>query len=177
MRVRLGNMLGKGCGVGRIAASVVQWARAVPLDINHDLRWVGGLCALNGTSVGGAVGSVAFGVPGPGRQLNECCQSTAAATEANPGGFWGLFGCSQRLKNKPAQKNIFFVKKMDIWHIRAPDGPKSGPIFFSRRTKILPPAKGPKKGPECGRMGVGSKIGRLGASERRNPKLTTPQIW
>ena len=125
---------------------------------------------------GGAVGSVAFGVPGPGRQLNECCQSTAAATEANPGGFWGLFGCSQRLKNKPAQK-IFFVKKMDIWHIRAPGGPKSGPIFFSRRTKILPPAKGPKKGPECGRMGVGSKIGRFGASERRNPKFTTPQIW
>ena len=53
MRVRSGNMLGKGCGVGRIAASVVQWARAVPLGISHDLRWVGGLCALNGTSVGG----------------------------------------------------------------------------------------------------------------------------
>ena len=66
---------------------------------------------------------------------------------------------------------------MDIWHIRAPGGPKNGPIFFSRRTKILPPAKGPKKGPECGRMGVGSKIGRLGASERRNPKFTTPKIW
>ena len=63
---------------------------------------------------------------------------------------------------------------MDTWHIRAPGGPKSGPIFFYRRTKILPPAKGPKKGPECGRMGVGSKIGRLGASERRNPKFTTP---
>ena len=53
MWVHLGNMLGKGCGVGRIAALVVQWARAVPLGINHDLRWVGGLCALNGTSVGG----------------------------------------------------------------------------------------------------------------------------
>ena len=52
MQVCLGNMLGKGCGVGRIAASVVQWARAVPLGISHDLRWVGGLCALNGTSVG-----------------------------------------------------------------------------------------------------------------------------
>ena len=52
-QVRLGNMLGKGCRVGRIAASVVQWARVVPLGISHDLRWVGGLCALNGTSVGG----------------------------------------------------------------------------------------------------------------------------
>ena len=49
--------------------------------------------------------------------------------------------------------------------------------FFSRRTKNLPPEKRPKKSPECGRMGVGSKIGRLGASERRNPKFTTPQIW
>ena len=70
MRVRLGNMLGKGRGVGSTAALVVGWAGVVPLGIKHDLRWVGGLCALNGTSVGGAVGSVAFGVPGPGRQLN-----------------------------------------------------------------------------------------------------------
>ena len=50
MRVRSGNMLGKGCGVGRIAASVVRWARAVPLGIKHDLRRVGGLCAPNRTS-------------------------------------------------------------------------------------------------------------------------------
>ena len=50
MRVRLGNMLGKGCRVGRIAASVVRWARAVPLGIKHDLRRVGGLCAPNRTS-------------------------------------------------------------------------------------------------------------------------------
>jgi hypothetical protein len=53
MRVRLGNMLGKGRGVGRIAASVVKWAGVVPLGINPDLRRVCGLCALNGTSVGG----------------------------------------------------------------------------------------------------------------------------
>ena len=50
MRVRLGNMLGKGCRVGRIAASVVRRARAVPLGIKHDLRRVGGLCAPNRTS-------------------------------------------------------------------------------------------------------------------------------
>jgi hypothetical protein len=37
-QVRLGNMLGKGCGVGRIAASVVRWAWAVPLGIKLDLR-------------------------------------------------------------------------------------------------------------------------------------------
>ena len=49
-RVRLGNMLGKGHGVGRIAASVVRWARAVPLGIKLDVRRVGGLCAPNRTS-------------------------------------------------------------------------------------------------------------------------------
>ena len=125
---------------------------------------------------GGAVGSVAFGVPGPGRQLNECCQSTAAATEANPGGFWGPFGCSQRQKNKPAQKNIFSLKKWTYGTYGLPTGPKVG-HFFSRRTKILPAAKGPKKGPKSGRLGFRSKIGRLGASEPRNPKFTTPQIW
>ena len=70
MRVRPGSMLGKGHRAGITAALVVGWAGVVPLGINHDLRRVGGLCALNGTSVGGAVGSVAFGVPGPGRQLN-----------------------------------------------------------------------------------------------------------
>ena len=50
MRVRSGNMLGKGCRVGRIAALVVRRARAVPLGIKHDLRRVGGLCAPNRTS-------------------------------------------------------------------------------------------------------------------------------
>ena len=45
-----------------------------------------------------------------GRQWNECCQSTAAATEASPGAFGGLFGCSRRLQNKPGRKNIFRKK-------------------------------------------------------------------
>ena len=70
MWVLPGSMLGKSYRAGSIAASVVRSARVVPLGINHDLRRVGGLCVLNGTSVGGAVGSVAFGVLGPGRQLN-----------------------------------------------------------------------------------------------------------
>ena len=43
--------------------------------------------------------------------MDYCCQSTAAATEASPGAFGGLFGCSQHTKSKAGRKNIFFVKK------------------------------------------------------------------
>ena len=52
MRVRPGKMLGKGHRAGITDALVVGWAGVVPLGISHDLRRVGGLCALNGTSVG-----------------------------------------------------------------------------------------------------------------------------
>ena len=45
-----------------------------------------------------------------GPQLNRHYQSTAAATEANPGAFPGLFGCSQHPKSKPGRKNIFRKK-------------------------------------------------------------------
>ena len=37
-------------------------------------------------------------------------ESTAAATDANPGAFGGLFGCSRRPKNKSGRKNIFLKK-------------------------------------------------------------------
>ena len=53
MQVHPGLMLGKGHRAGITAALVVGWAGVVPLGINPDLRRVGGLCALNGTSVGG----------------------------------------------------------------------------------------------------------------------------
>ena len=106
MRVRPGSMLGKGPGVGRIAASVVRWVRAVPLGIKHDLRRVGGLCAPNGTRTQGYQTPPKSAAAG-GRQLNYCCQSTAAATEANPGAFGGLFGCSQHTKSKAGRTNIF----------------------------------------------------------------------
>ena len=125
---------------------------------------------------GGAVGSVAFGVPGPGRQLNECCQSTAAATEANPGGFWGPFGCSQRLKNKPAQKKYFFVKKMDIWHIRAPDGPKSGPFFFLAAPKFYPRQKDPKRVLKAGAWGFVPKSAVWGPPNPEIRNLRPPKF-
>ena len=99
MRARLGSMLGKGPGVGRIAVSVVRWVRAVPLGIKHDLRRVGGLCAPNGTRTQAYQTPPKSAVVG-GRQLNYCCQGTAAATEASLGAFGGLFGCSQHTKSK-----------------------------------------------------------------------------
>ena len=43
-------------------------------------------------------------------------------------------------KTRRAEK-IFFRKKMGIWQIWPPDGPKSGPILFHRGTKIYPPEK------------------------------------
>ena len=120
MQVHPGNMLGKGRRVGRIAALVVRWAWAVPLGIKHDLRRVGGLCAPNGTRTQ-AYQTPPKSAAAGGRQLNYCCQSTAAATEASPGAFGGLFGCSQHTKSKAGRKNIFFVKKKGIWgHNRGP---------------------------------------------------------
>ena len=110
MRVRPGSMLGKGCGVRRIAASVVRWAWAVPLGIKHDPRRVGGLCAPNGTRAQAYQTPPKSAAVG-GRQLNYCCQSTAAATEASLGAFGGLFGCSQHTKSKAGRKIFFFVKK------------------------------------------------------------------
>ena len=53
MRARPGSMLGKGHRAGITDALVVGWAGVILLGINPDLRRVCGLCALNGTSVGG----------------------------------------------------------------------------------------------------------------------------
>ena len=43
------------------------------------------------------------------------------------------------------RKKYFFVKKMDIWHIRAPGGPRSGPFFFIAAPKFYPRQKDPKR--------------------------------
>ena len=115
--------------------------------------------------------------PGPGSTVERVLPEHCCSYGSQPGRLLGPFWLLSTATKQAGAKKHFFVKKMDIWHIRAPDGPKSGPIFFSRRTKILPAAKGPKKGPKSGRLGFRSKIGRLGASEPRNPKFTTPQIW
>ena len=148
MWVHPGSMLGKGCGVRRIAASVVGRVRAVPLGIKHDPRRVGGLCAPNGTRAQAYQTPPKLAAVG-GRQLNYCCQSTAAATEASPGAFGGLFGCSQHTKSKAGRKNIFFVKK------RAYGGTTVDPhmpIFLYEKSFFGPAgfstAKNSQKGPQ-----------------------------
>ena len=138
-------MLGKGCGVGRIAAPVVRWARAVPLGIKHDIRRVGGLCAPKRTSTPALPGTSEPAARSGGRQWNECFQSTAAATEASPGAFGGLFGCSRRPENKPGRKNIFFVKKWAYGKSGLATGPKVGQ-FFLLWYQNLPPGKVTGKG-------------------------------
>ena len=139
-RVRLGNMLGKGHGVGRIAALVVRWARAVPLGIKHDLRRVGGLCAPNRTSAPALPGTsepaARSGVDG-GSSAARALPQLRKPTRVRLAAFLAVLDGS---KTRRAEK-IFFRKKMGIWQIWPLDGPKSGPIFFSRGTKIYPPEK------------------------------------
>ena len=84
-----------------------------------------------------------------GRQLNYCCQSTAAATEASLGAFGGLFGCSQHTKSKAGRKIFFFVKK------RAYGGTTVDPhmpIFLYEKSFFGPAgfstAKNSQKGPK-----------------------------
>ena len=48
---------------------------------------------------------------------------------------------------------------MGIWQIWPLDGPKSGPIFFSRGTKIYPPEKWPERGPKHGRSYFSRHLG------------------
>ena len=122
LRVLPGSMLGKGCGVRRIAASVVGRVRAVPLGIKHDPRRVGGLCSPSGTRAQAYPTPPRLAAVG-GRQLNYCCQSTAAATEASSGAFGGLFGCSQHTKSKPGRTNIRLEKKwvsggLRLWQLK-----------------------------------------------------------
>ena len=140
MRVRPGSMLGKGRGVGRIAASVVRWVRAVPLGIKHDPRRVGGLCAPNRTSAPALPGTsepaARSGVDG-GSSVARALPQVRKPTRVRLAAFLAVL---DGRKTTRAEK-IFFVKKMDIWQIWPPDGPKSGPFFFPRGTKIYPPEK------------------------------------
>ena len=85
-----------------------------------------------------------------GRQLDYCCQSTAAATEASPGAFGGLFGCSQHTKSKAGRKKYFFCEKRGIWgHNR---GPPYAHFFYTKNLFSaqldFPPPRTAKKAPK-----------------------------
>ena len=81
--------------------------------------------------------------------MNYCCQSTAAATEASPGAFGGLFGCSQHTKSKAGRKNIFFVKK---GHMGAQPWTPICPFFYTKNLFSaqldFPPPRTAKKAPK-----------------------------
>ena len=63
-------------------------------------------------------------------QLKYRCQSTAAAMEASPGGFGGLFGCSWRWKIQLGRKKIFRIKK---WAYGGPRLCPHMPFFFTKK--------------------------------------------
>ena len=144
MQVHLGSMLGKGHRVGRITASVVRWAWAVPLGIKHDPWRVGGLCAPNRTSE-----------PALPRTSEPVAQS---GVDSGSGGARALLQVQKPTQVRLAaflavldsQKTsragkIFFLKKMGIWQIWPRDGPKNGHFFLSWYQN-LPPRKVTRKG-------------------------------
>ena len=133
--------------VGRIAALVVRRARAVPLGIKHNLRRVGGLCAPNRTSAPALPGTsepAARSRVDGGSSVARALPQLRKPTRVRLAAFLAVL---DGRKTRRAEK-IFFRKKMGIWQIWPPDGPKSGPIFFSRGTKIYPP--------ESDRKGIGN---------------------
>ena len=67
-------------------------------------------------------------------QLKYRFQSTAAAMEASPGGFGGLFGCSWRWKIQLGRKKIFRIKNGHMGvHGCAPICPFFTKKYFSTR--------------------------------------------
>ena len=144
MRARLGSMLDKGPGVGRIAVSVVRWVRAVPLGIKHDPRRVGGLCAPNRTSAPALPGTsepaARSGVDG-GSSVARALPQVRKPARVRLAAFLAVL---DGRKTRRAEK-IFFCKKIGIWQIWPLDGPKSEPIFFPVVPKFTP-RKSDRKG-------------------------------
>ena len=65
---------------------------------------------------------------------------------------------------------------MDIWHIRAPGGPKSGPIFFLAAPKFYPRQKDPKRVLSAGAWGLVPKSAVWGPPNPEIRNLRPPKF-
>ena len=65
---------------------------------------------------------------------------------------------------------------MDIWHIRAPGGPKSGPIFFIAAPKFYPRQKDPKRVLSAGAWGLVPKSAVWGPPNAEIRNLRPPKF-
>ena len=65
---------------------------------------------------------------------------------------------------------------MDIWHIRAPGGPKSGPFFFLAAPKFYPRKKDPKKVLSAGAWGLVPKSAVWGPPNAEIRNLRPPKF-
>ena len=145
MRARLGSMLGKGCGVGRIAVSVVRWAWAVPLGINHDLPWVGGLCALNRTSAPALPGTsepVAWSGINSGSSVARALLQLQKPNQVPLGAFVAVLDGS---KTSRAEKYFFRKKNGHMANLASRRAQKWANFFFHVVPKFTP-RKSDRKG-------------------------------
>ena len=133
-------MLGKGCRVGRIAASVVRRARAVPLGIKHDPQRVGGLCAPNRTSTPVLPRTselvAQLGVDG-GSSVARALPQVQKPARLRLAAFLAVLDGQ---KTSRAGK-IFFRKKNGHMANLASRWAQKWANFFYRGTKIYPPEK------------------------------------
>ena len=65
---------------------------------------------------------------------------------------------------------------MDIWHIRAPGGPKNGPIFFLAASKLYPRQKDPKRVLSAGAWGLVPKSAVWGPPNPEIRNLRPPKF-
>jgi len=158
MRVRPGSMLGKGRGVGRIAASVVRWVRAVPLGIKHDPRRVGGLCAPNRTSAPALPGTsepaARSGVDG-GSSVARALPQVRKPTRVRLAAFLAVL---DGRKTRRAEK-IFFRKKNGHMANLASRRAQKWANFFLSWYQNLPPGKVTGKGSETRVFGIFTTFG------------------
>ena len=149
MRVLPGSMLGKSYRAGSIAASVVRSACVVLLGINHDLRWVGGLCAPNGTSAQAYPRSPKSAAAG-GSTVELLLPEHCCCYRGKPGCLWRPFWLFSTYKKQGGSKIYFFRKKKG--HMGAQPWTPICPFFYTKNLFSaqldFPPSRTAKKAPK-----------------------------